>query len=897
MAIEMNKMENFARGGRGATLLQALKKKQEMQKSADLSRFGRGLALTRAMEACALKEQSDSESPFPEPLLPATVPIGRGLAAMQALTNAAKKQPIERPLGSSLSSNAPAVGKNSSQELSRQSSVSVEDLYSPQHDLSESHRGTKGKKIPLSANYIRIKTRNEGVFQYHVSFNPEIDSKSVRYKMLYEHTDVTGKTRAFDGAILYLPIKLPNQETVLASTRLSDGEKITITIKMVKVLKSESCIPLYNIMFRRVMSILQMKQVGRYYYNPNTPTSVPQHKLEIWPGYITAIKEHEGGLLLMADASHKVLRKETVLDVLVSLVRQDAARFRDNAMRTIVGSVVLTRYNNKTYRVDDIAWDMSPNNKFVSSGSKESISFIEYYRKQYNREISDTNQPLLIHKPKKKALQHGDGPVKSELICLIPEFCYMTGLTDDMRSDFRVMKDIAAHTRVTPMQRQLTLNRFVESIKSNEDAMQQLTNWGLYFEDASIQIEGRYFQPERIIMRERDFVASEEADWGRDLSRASVITPVPLQNWVVITCKQDIGKSKDYISMMMKVTGPMGIDVSQPKLIETRDQRTETLIRLLRETIHKNLQLVVIIFPTSRDDKYSAVKKLCCVECPVPSQVIIARTISQQQKLRSVTQKIALQINCKLGGDLWALSIPLSGIMVIGIDVYHDSSKGHRSIGAFVASTNNNLTRWFSRVCFQQPNQELIDGLKTCLIGALKKYHEMNHILPKRIVVFRDGVSDSQLSVVSGYEVEQLSKCFQHFGDTYSPLLSVIIVQKRVNTRIFINRRNQVDNPAPGTIVDHSITRKNWYDFFLVSQHVRQGTVTPTHYIVVHDTSAMKVDHVQRLTYKMTHLYYNWPGTIRVPAPCQYAHKLAYLVGQNIHKEPSHSLADRLYFL
>ena len=24
-----------------------------------------------------------------------------------------------------------------------------------------------------------------------------------------------------------------------------------------------------------------------------------------------------------------------------------------------------------------------------------------------------------------------------------------------------------------------------------------------------------------------------------------------------------------------------------------------------------------------------------------------------------------------------------------------------------------------------------------------------------------------------------------------------------------------------------------------------------------------------RLTYKLTHMYYNWPGTIRVPAPCQ----------------------------
>ena len=27
--------------------------------------------------------------------------------------------------------------------------------------------------------------------------------------------------------------------------------------------------------------------------------------------------------------------------------------------------------------------------------------------------------------------------------------------------------------------------------------------------------------------------------------------------------------------------------------------------------------------------------------------------------------------------------------------------------------------------------------------------------------------------------------------------------------------------------------------------------------------------HLWRLSYKLTHLYYNWPGTIRVPAPCQ----------------------------
>ena len=49
------------------------------------------------------------------------------------------------------------------------------------------------------------------------------------------------------------------------------------------------------------------------------------------------------------------------------------------------------------------------------------------------------------------------------------------------------------------------------------------------------------------------------------------------------------------------------------------------------------------------------------------------------------------------------------------------------------------------------------------------------------------------------------------------------------------------------------------YDFFLASQSVRQGTVTPTHFNVIYDTSGLKPDHMQRLTYKLCHLYYNWP--------------------------------------
>ena len=88
------------------------------------------------------------------------------------------------------------------------------------------------------------------------------------------------------------------------------------------------------------------------------------------------------------------------------------------------------------------------------------------------------------------------------------------------------------------------------------------------------------------------------------------------------------------------------------------------------------------------------------------------------------------------------------------------------------------------------------------------------------------------------------------------------------------------------------------YDFFLISQSVKQGTVTPTHYNVVYNTmSVLTPDKLQRLTYKLTHLYYNWPGTIRVPAPCQYAHKMAFLVGQSLQKDFDNVLNDKLFYL
>ena len=45
--------------------------------------------------------------------------------------------------------------------------------------------------------------------------------------------------------------------------------------------------------------------------------------------------------------------------------------------------------------------------------------------------------------------------------------------------------------------------------------------------------------------------------------------------------------------------------------------------------------------------------------------------------------------------------------------------------------------------------------------------------------------------------------------------------------------------------------------------------MSPTHFVVLDDNSDIKPNLIQRFAYATTFMYFNWPGTIRVPAMCQ----------------------------
>ena len=165
----------------------------------------------------------------------------------------------------------------------------------------------------------------------------------------------------------------------------------------------------------------------------------------------------------------------------------------------------------------------------------------------------------------------------------------------------------------------------------------------------------------------------------------------------------------------------------------------------------------------------------------------------------------------------------------------------------------------------------------------------------------RDGVGEGQIRYVENEEVKAIEKVLQE-TKFKNIRLTFVIVCKRINAKFFKtegqNGGEAAINPEAGTVVDECVTLPDNHDFFLTSQSTRQGTANPVYYNVIRDRSGLSLRELERLTFKLCHLYYNWPGTIKVPSVCQYAHKLAFITGESLHQAPERGIyRNNLFFL
>lgn len=241
------------------------------------------------------------------------------------------------------------------------------------------------------------------------------------------------------------------------------------------------------------------------------------------------------------------------------------------------------------------------------------------------------------------------------------------------------------------------------------------------------------------------------------------------------------------------------------------DDRTVPYSNALENCVKENPQMIMCVVTNINADRYSNIKKKCCVERPVPTQVICQRTITPKsgntRGLLSIATKVAIQMNCKLGGAAWSIDLPIKGLMTMGFDVCHDAKDKKKSYGALVATMDlKECSDYFSAVSPHTNGEELSNQLAVDVTKALKQYRDIHGTLPARICMFRDGVGDGQIQYVVEHELKilqaKLIEIYQNSGVGQPLKFLFIIVSKRINTRFFFN----YENPPAGTVVDDIVT-------------------------------------------------------------------------------------------
>ncbi|XP_055323225.1 protein aubergine-like [Sitodiplosis mosellana] len=762
------------------------------------------------------------------------------------------------------------------------------------HDGPRSFK--EGDRLRLQANYFRlVKTPKWQIYKYHVNFEPECVMSRLRNALIMQHKENIGGF-LFDGTQLFVTKDLGGDRGIVnLSSTTRTGETYTLTLQFTKIVQMDEpeSLQILNLILRRATQALELQLVGRNYYDAASKIALGQFKIELWPGFATSIRKHEQDILLNCDVAHKVMRMDTVYDLMEETLRSDRANFQNNFKQKALGLTILTAYNNTTYRIDDVDFEKSPRSTFEKKGT--AISLVEYYKDKYQIQIRDDKQPLLITKPKERNIRGGaDKPT-----WLIPELCRITGLSERQRSDIGLKNAMKPYSQMVPRVRKERLLAYNNRVRTTEKSISVLREWNLDLDPRLVDVEGHKLAPERLLFENNKEHAVVNGQWDRECGRGLRLfqSQVVLKRWYIVfptVMERDVNR---FVNRGMELGRNMGFEISKPRFQTVNNDRA--LAGEVDRLAGTNPQMMFFVVTSNKNnngDIYSSIKKKCFGDHAVPSQVATKFNLIKEKGYDSIVTKIIIQMCAKLGGAPWGAKIPLAGVMTIGFDVSKDSQNKNMSYGCLVATMDlKSDFSFFATVSTYSSSETLSNEFSLSVRKAIVAFREKYGALPKKIIIYRGGVGDGDIPYVKDMEVKNLEMNLKKMYDSAEqPLeMAFMIVTKKINSRIFNGDRN----PDCGTVVDDVITLAERYEFFLISASSTQGTVSPTNYNIIHDTSNLPPNRLQLWTYKQTHLYFNWTGTTKVPAVLQYATKLCFLVSNYMHRVPHNQLENSLYFL
>lgn len=323
-------------------------------------------------------------------------------------------------------------------------------------------------------------------------------------------------------------------------------------------------------------------------------------------------------------------------------------------------------------------------------------------------------------------------------------------------------------------------------------------------------------------------------------------------------------------------------DLNNKEFGKIQKQITE----VLKSGFQSKPKFLFVLLPNDNATLYDAIKYVCDVELGIPNICNIGSKFSKDRGQPQYFANVAMKFNQKLGGvnhtvDAKTMA-PLDGKTILfGIDVTHPSpgsSEKSPSIAGVVASVDNIFSQYPASMRTQEGREEMVLQLEEMIIERLQLWQKRNKGgLPTKVIVYRDGVSEGQYSIVLREELKSFVEAFNKMygAKPKHPKISIIIVGKRHHTRFYPTHENDTDgrtgNPMPGTVVDRGVTGEKLFDFFLLAHQGLQGTSKPAHYVVIKDENKLGADQLQSLTHSLCYTFARATRSVSICPPAYYA--------------------------
>jgi eukaryotic translation initiation factor 2C len=483
----------------------------------------------------------------------------------------------------------------------------------------------------------------------------------------------------------------------------------------------------------------------------------------------------------------------------------------------------------------------------------------------------------------------------------------------------------------------------------------RIADFGLAVEKELLRIPARLLPPPRLNYQGATRTIPEAASWNL-VNTQFFLAATSLKSVVMLDLGgRGLHRLATAMTKELKRLGMTEVSIEPSNLmIRCKPVPGENDLLNLFQKVRRDASAVFVILPEADFDLYSRIKRVADLRL---GKHVVCATASKLQKLKGgffddmFYANIGMKFNLKGGGinhsidpdHLKSIIQPGSTsasaacrTIIIGADVAHATGSarpGCPSIAAVVGSVDDNYLHYPGSTRLQLNRQESITDLKDMVKERLIDWAvKHQNTLPANMLMYRDGVSESQYDAVRDDEIPQLQGAFNDAYEFLKPgrsaktnppkfNLTFVVVGKRHNTRFFtdnktqdnsftsdlknnetgpdvypksqededqifqqkIKKNGQVDkdkwtrmnhNLTPGFVVDKVITHPYREDFFLQSHMPLQGTGRSAHYFVMTNQMRLSSDVLQRITHATCYIYARATKGVSYCAPAYYADRL-----------------------